>query len=118
MDNKLFFYIFEKFDYVKGLNLDHKDDYISLLFADWIYNNNYYKTQFKSLSFSMYYNQLHQKLISYDELINVYSLQYIPTEYYTLQKHEIYYNIKLISHLLYKNELDDYIRRNYEENKK
>lgn len=116
LDNKLYFYIFEKFDYIKELNLDHRDDYISLLFANWIYNNNYYKTQFKSLCFSMFYNQIDQKYISIDELVNVYSFKYIPEEYYKLKRNEIYYNIKIISHLLYKNELNDYIRQNFENN--
>ena len=67
----------------------------------------------------MFYNQIDQKYISIDEFVNVYSLNYIPDEYYKLKRNEFYHNIKIISYLLYKNELNDFIRRDfdYEEKK-
>ena len=50
-------------------------------------------------------------LFDNDRLINLYSIDDIPETYYNLKKNDLYNNIKIISHLLYKHELNDYIKK-------
>jgi hypothetical protein len=111
-DNKLYLYVFADFtyEYADDVMFDYNDDLIAISLANWIYNNNYYRSNFKSLSYSLDYNLTKNNYISMDMKINVYSKNYLPDEYYKLTKNEIHYNIKVISHLMYKNELEGYLR--------
>jgi hypothetical protein len=113
LDNKLYPYIFEPFDYSYAHKVDfnHRDDLIALELSNWIYNSNYYRSSFNSLTYSMYYNLRKDVFINFDTKINVYGYNYIPKEYYVLKKQDSIYNIKIISHILYKSEISDFIRK-------
>lgn len=113
LDNKLYPYIFEPFDYSYAHEVDfnHRDDLIALELSNWIYNTNYYRSSFNSLTYSMYYNLRKDVYIDFDTKINVYGYNYIPKEYYVLKKEDSIYNIKIISHILYKSEISDFIRK-------
>lgn len=113
LDNKLYSYIFEKFNYsyARKVNFEYKNDLLALSLANWIYGTNYYKSKFKSLSYSLEYNIENDIYIEPDSLVNVYSYDYIPKEYYKLRKQDIFYNVKIISHIMYKSEIADFIRK-------
>ena len=72
---------------------------------------NYYQSSFNSLTYSMYYNLRKDVFIDPDTKINVYGYNYIPKEYYVLKKEDSIHNIKIISHILYKSEISDFIRK-------
>jgi hypothetical protein len=84
----------------------------SISLANWIYDTNYYKTKFKQLSFSLEKeHQMDDFLFDNEKLINLYSIDDIPLSYYNLTKNDLYNNIKIVSHILYKHELNDYIKK-------
>lgn len=113
LDNKLYPYIFEPFSYSEAHDVDfnYKSETLALSLANWIYNTNYYKSKFKSLSYSLFYNVSNEFYIDPDSFVNVYSYKYIPKEYYKLRKQDIFHNIKIISHLMYKSEISDFVRK-------
>lgn len=128
-ENKIYLYTFNKkeeslFDNFTNYFISKKDNSTSLTkyslyekkrsisLANWVYNSNYYKTKFKQLSFSLENEpQMDDFLFDNDRLINLYSIDDIPETYYNLKKNDLYNNIKIISHLLYKHELNDYIKK-------
>lgn len=84
----------------------------SISLANWIYKSNYYTSKFKQLSFSLEIQpQMDDFLFDNDKLINLYSIDDIPETFYNLKQNDLYNNIKIISHLLYKHELNDYIKK-------
>ena len=111
VDNKLYFCIFETFEHNRDVDFEYNQDFIAINLANCVYKNNYYKTNFTPLSYSLFYNTKEQYLITPDTLVNIYSYKYVPKEYYVLKKNNIFNNLKIISHIMYKNEIDDYIRK-------
>ena len=92
-------------------NKNNFSEALSPYFSNWIYKTTYYKVKFKPLLYSLNIDEKHFDLeseFSLDSLINIYSIESKPLEYYKL-KNDLFHNIKIISHLLYKYELLDYI---------
>jgi hypothetical protein len=114
-ENKVFLQVFEKEKKLsKNYKLEKNNQDIengAIIFANSIYNTTYYKTKFSYLSYSKNSDKI---IISnywnHDNLINVYSKDDLPATYYEL-KNDIYENTKIICHLLYKNELIEYIKQ-------
>lgn len=92
-------------------NKNNFSEIFSSYFSNWIYKTTYYKVKFKPLLYSLNIDEKHFDLESefnLDTLINIYSIDSIPLEYYKL-KNDLFHNIKIISHILYKYELLDHI---------
>jgi hypothetical protein len=77
------------------------------VFAKYIYSMVYYRLKFRPLTYSM---DVSGNLYKWDleTYINVYSYKDIPKEYYKFTN-DLFNNLKVISVLLYKEELEDYI---------
>lgn len=120
IDNKLELYAFEDEHFIykyRNTNLEDNEELkiVSLCLAKYIYGTEYYKQNFKSLTYSLYFNLQFDLYLNPELSINIYTFKYIPEEYYKLTKNDIYNNIKIISHLLYKEEHNNYIL-NFEKN--
>lgn len=112
--NKIYFYAYKNIHKTKEVinNFTNNDDFIesySSYFSKYIYNTSYYKIKFKQLLYSLNIEDS-KPIFEYDleTDINIYSIDDEPILYYNL-KNNLFENIKLISHMLYKYELIDYI---------
>jgi hypothetical protein len=109
--DKIYFYVYKdekNNDYISDVN-DNFIDLYSSYFSKCIYNSSYYKIKFKQLLYSLNIEDKNYNF-NYDleQEINIYSLDDEPIIYYKLNNN-LFENIKLISHILYKYELLDYI---------
>ena len=122
--NKVFFIPFENLDandYKMSNENYENDDNIkfSEFICNIIYSTQIYKIIFTPLTFS---KDCDEKIFpEYDEnfKINLYSRKNIPIKFFKLYENNIFINLKIISHILYREELNDYINSlEVEKNKK
>lgn len=113
-ENKVYFYTFENtikdviHPYIQYDNNIMEN--MAKNTANFFYNSSYYKIRFKELDYSKnadkYINDVH---LNEDTLINVYSYNDI-TQLYPLIHDNTFDTIRIVSNLLYKIELDNYIK--------
>ena len=113
VDNKVYIYPFQNHPYTSFI-LNNDSDYLAVQFGKWVYNSSYYSTKFKPLTYSLAGESFDQ-LLNPDALINVYSLKDIPRDYYKFSK-DGFDNVRILSHLMYRRELNHYIISRLEKN--
>ena len=106
-NNKLYVYPFQNHPYTTFIFNKDSSDVIATSFAQYMYKTKHYTIKFKPLTYSLSTNNDDDLDIS-NEPINIYSSKDIPKKYYTLSKNT-FNNIGIVSHLLYRRELNDYI---------
>jgi hypothetical protein len=106
-DDKVYIYPFQAHPYTTFILGDRESESTAQQLGRWIYKSSYYSTKFRPLTYSLV-----RKEISFnpDEVINVYSISDIPDDYYKFSK-DGFDNVRILSHLLYRRELNDYIKR-------
>lgn len=116
-ENKIFIHAFDKvegnYDYsIPSIQPQYVRDGAEIL-ARYIYDTNFYKASFRSQTYSLSKTFPFDLFWQEDTPINLYSFNDIPEKYYTLRRgseHD-FHNIRIISHLLYRRELDNYISK-------
>jgi len=106
--NTVKIYAFEKEEFsastvtIKGTEYQYEN-----ILANYIYSMVYYRLKFRPLTYSM---DVSGNLYNWDleTLLNIYSYKDRPNKYYEFT-YDLFNNLKVISCLLYKEELNDYI---------
>ena len=111
-ENKIHIYIFVKSEYEPVLET-YQDNSISysLGIVNYIYNTSIYKIKFRPLSYSLNSDMNNNEDFFNDNtLIDVYLEKDILPCYYVLNN-DIFNNLNVITCLLYREELNDYIKK-------
>ena len=103
-DDKIYIYPFQNHPYSTFI-LDKDSEQVAEQFAQSIYKSSYYSAKFRPLTYSLSEKNFEDS----NYLINVYSMNDIPVHYYTFSN-DRFDNVRILSHLLYRRELNDYIR--------
>jgi len=91
-------------EYLESNSKDYSYD-----FANFIYLSNYYKIRFRSISYSL--NNSKEIYIPDKLIINIYEKKHTPKDVYALIG-DYFTRIGILSHLLYRFELNNYINNN------
>ena len=80
-------------------------------FANYIFKTQVYDIRFKKLTYSIDIQEgIGEEFWKLDTLVNVYSKDYIPEGYFIL-KNDMFRNINIISTILHREELNNYINK-------
>jgi len=104
-DDKVYIYPFQNHPYTTFSSREHECTAEQL--ARYIYKSSYYSTKFKALTYSLNDDNLVEPF-NPNVLINVYSLKDFPRSYYKFSE-DGFDNLRILSHLLYRHELNNYI---------
>ena len=96
-------------------NINSIDEILAENLAQFLYNTNIYNIKFTPLISTFYKDDF---VFNFNEnhLINIYSRKNIPSSYYQLFLDDFFENSKIISHIIYRIELNLYIN-NFKKNK-